>query len=592
MTMRFVLGRVDRFKALLATVAVAATMIGAASTPAEARHRHKGGYHRAGHHAVHHVRPARNRHHARAQRATGGHSSGGFLRPTYASIVVDANTGRTLSAQNESAPHHPASITKVMTLYLLFEELEKGRIRLDSDITVSQRAAAQQPTKLGLRPGSTIDVEDAIKAVVTRSANDIAVAIAENIGGDETTFAEMMTRKARSLGMYGTTFRNASGLPNPAQITTARDLSILGRAIQDRFPRYYKYFATRTFYFRGKPIANHNHLLGRVEGVDGIKTGYTAASGFNLLSSVRRDGRYVVSVVLGGRTYAQRDRIMAGLIEDNLGDASTRRTAVAVAERGEDTDRQSARVMESAPDEPVVRKVARVETRAPVQLAAAVAPVAAVEPSSEPRRINTASLDLAVPLPPAKIETRVERARPAVVTAVRAEPEAAEPATRTARRAALEGATARPLAYAATSTPSNLRWVEGPQGRVNPRAEAPRPEARIPEARNEAKAEGKSSEAKSSDARNSTAKIPLVRPGNTGWMIQIGATEDAEKAHELLTRAKGKASLASAKPFTEKVQKGGGTLWRARFAGLEEDSAEAACKSLKRSGFSCFATRN
>lgn len=589
MTMRFVLGRVDRFKALLATVAVAATMIGAASTPAEARHRHKGGYHRAGHHAVHHVRPARNRHHARAQRATGGHSSGGFLRPTYASIVVDANTGRTLSAQNESAPHHPASITKVMTLYLLFEELEKGRIRLDSDITVSQRAAAQQPTKLGLRPGSTIDVEDAIKAVVTRSANDIAVAIAENIGGDESTFADMMTRKARSLGMYGTTFRNASGLPNPGQITTARDLSILGRAIQDRFPRYYKYFATRTFYFRGKPIGNHNHLLGRVEGVDGIKTGYTAASGFNLLSSVRRDGRYIVSVVLGGKTYAQRDRIMAGLIEDNLSDASPRRTAVAVAER-EDTDRQSARVMESAPDETVARKPVRVEARAPVQLAALTS-VTPAEPVAEPRRVNTASLDLAVPLPPAKIETRVERARPAVVTAVRAEPEAAEPAGRTARRAALEGATARPLAYAATSTPSNLRWVEGPHGRVSPRAEAPRPEAKVPEARNEAKNEGKSSEAKSSEAK-ATAKIALVRPGNTGWMIQIGATEDAEKAHELLARAKGKASLASAKPFTEKVQKGGGTLWRARFAGLEEDSAEAACKSLKRSGFSCFATRN
>ena len=473
MAMRFVIGRVNRMKALLATAAVAATMIGMASTPAEARHRHHGGYHRASHHS-HHVRAGRRGHHA----VVSTRATGGFLRPTYSSIIVDANTGRTLSATNESAPHHPASITKVMTLYLLFEQLEKGRMQLDSELSISAHAAAQQPTKLGLRPGSTIDVEDAIKAVVTRSANDIAVAIAENVGGDESTFADMMTRRARALGMYGTTFRNASGLPNPGQITTARDLAILGRSIQDRFPKYYKYFATRTFYFHGQAIANHNHLLGKVEGVDGIKTGYTAASGFNLLSSVRRDGRHIVGVVLGGRSYAQRDHIMVGLIEDNLGDASTRRTAIAMADDDDDTSRQSARVMESAPDEPQeeVRKPARVEARVtPARVEARVTPAPMLAPVAPPeaaatRRVDTASLDLSIPLPPAKIETRVEKPRPAFVTAVRNEPEAAEPVGRTARRAALEGTTTRSLAYAASNTPSSLRWVEGPQGRIHPRA--------------------------------------------------------------------------------------------------------------------------
>lgn len=241
MPKRFVLC-VGRFQTFVATAAIAVGMV-AATNPAEARHH--GGYHRHTYaHRGHHSRP---RFAHRTIDRSDSVARSGYLRPTYASIIVDANTGRTLSAENENAPHHPASITKVMTLYLLFEQLEKGRLRLDSELTITPHAASQAPTKLGLRPGSTIEVEDAIKAVVTRSANDIAVAIAENIGGDEATFADEMTQKARSLGMRGTTYKNASGLPNPQQITTARDLSILGRAIQDRFPRYYKYFSTHTF---------------------------------------------------------------------------------------------------------------------------------------------------------------------------------------------------------------------------------------------------------------------------------------------------------------------------------------------------------
>ena len=219
-----------------------------------------------------------------------------------------------------------------MTLYLLFEQLEQGRLRLDSPLMISQHAAAQAPSKLGLRPGQTISVDNAIKAVVTKSANDIACAIAENVAGDEHSFAQMMTRKAHALGMRNTNYENASGLPDPNQVTTAYDLAVLGRAIQERFPRYYRYFSTPSFAYNGALHRNHNHLLGQVEGMDGIKTGYTRASGFNLLTSVRRRGHHIVAVVMGGKTAYARDRIMAGLIEENIDGGSSVRTAAAVSE--------------------------------------------------------------------------------------------------------------------------------------------------------------------------------------------------------------------------------------------------------------------
>ena len=195
-----------------------------------------------------------------------------------------------------------------------------------------------------MRPGETISVEDAIKAVVTRSANDVAVAIAEAIGQTEDNFADMMTRKARELGMSSTLYRNASGLPNDEQVTTAHDLTILGRALEERFPRYFRYFSTAEFEYDGEVIGNHNHLLGRVDGVDGIKTGYTRASGFNLLTSVHRDGRSLIAVVMGGRSAGGRDRIMENLIADHLAEASTARTATMIAEAApaERTDERAA----------------------------------------------------------------------------------------------------------------------------------------------------------------------------------------------------------------------------------------------------------
>jgi D-alanyl-D-alanine carboxypeptidase len=254
------------------------------------------------------------------------------LGPRYADIVVDSNSGEVLHESKPDEPRHPASLTKIMTLYLLFEQIEAGKLKLDSPLAVTARAAGQHPVKLGLKADQTIMVEDAIKALVTKSANDAAVVVAEAIGGTEEEFARLMTRKARALGMAGTTYVNASGLPDDEQITTAREQAVLGRAIQDRFPDYYRYFSTPSFQYRGQEMHNHNGLLGQVNGIDGIKTGYTDASGYNLVASLRRNDRHLVAVVLGGPSNAARDARMRQLLEAHVVQASTQRTAPKIME--------------------------------------------------------------------------------------------------------------------------------------------------------------------------------------------------------------------------------------------------------------------
>src|SRR5499433_2299430 len=251
---------------------------------------------------------------------------GPSYHPPYADIVIDDKSGLVLHEVSADEPRHPASLTKIMTLYLLFEQLEADKLKLDTPLPISTRAALQNPTKLGLKANQTITVEDAIKGLVTKSANDAAVVVAEAIGGSEAEFAKLMTLRARALGMTSTTYVNASGLPAEEQITTARDQAVLGRAIQHRFPLYYQYFATPSFHYKGAEMHNHNALLGQVKGVDGIKTGYTEASGYNLVSSVRRDEKHIVAVVLGGTSNAARDARMRQLIEDYISQASTRRT--------------------------------------------------------------------------------------------------------------------------------------------------------------------------------------------------------------------------------------------------------------------------
>ena len=319
---------------------LAAILMGATvgSNPADARH-HWSGYKHVAHHRNGHKHVAHHRNgyrHVAHRVARAGHSAHvKSYSPPSASIVIDGNTGSVLQALNPDALRHPASLTKIMTLYLLFEQLEAGKVRLDTPLNVSVHASEQAPTKLGLKPSGMITVEDAIQAMITRSANDVAVAAAENLGGDEDQFARLMTQKARSLGMTRTTYVNASGLPDDNQITTARDQAVLGRAIQERFPRYYKYFSTAAFVYHGHAIRNHNHLLGSVEGVDGIKTGFTRASGFNLVTSVRRGGRHLVAVVLGGRTSAQRDAHMRELISSNIKLASLGQGGPVAGEKAE-----------------------------------------------------------------------------------------------------------------------------------------------------------------------------------------------------------------------------------------------------------------
>lgn len=233
----------------------------------------------------------------------------------YASIVIDAETGQVLHAANQDTRNYPASLTKMMTLYMAFEALETGKLTLNKKLKVSRRASGMPPSKLGLKRGQTIRAEDVILALVTKSANDAAVVMAEALGGKETQFARMMTKKARALGMKRTTFRNASGLPNRGQLSTARDMAKLAQALLRDFPSYYRYFSTKTFKYAGRTYRNHNKLLKNYKGTDGIKTGYIRASGFNLVASVKRNNRRLIAVVFGGRTSRSRDRHIRKLLD-------------------------------------------------------------------------------------------------------------------------------------------------------------------------------------------------------------------------------------------------------------------------------------
>ncbi len=240
--------------------------------------------------------------------------SAGGVEARYASIVMDAETLDVLYAKNADTRNYPASLTKIMTLYMIFDALDKGKVTLKTRMKVSKRAAGQPQTNIGLRKGDRITVKDAILALVTRSANDVATVVGEHLARSEVNFAVAMTKKARTLGMTKTSFRNASGLPNRRQKSTARDMAKLGLRIQRDFPQYYHYFRTKKFTYKGRTYGNHNNLLGRYSGTDGIKTGYTRASGFNLVSSVHQGDRHLIAVVFGGRTAKSRDRHMISLL--------------------------------------------------------------------------------------------------------------------------------------------------------------------------------------------------------------------------------------------------------------------------------------
>jgi D-alanyl-D-alanine carboxypeptidase len=256
----------------------------------------------------------------------------------YAAIIIDADTGEVLHEVNPDGMNYPASLTKMMTLYLAFEALDSGQLKLDQKLPVSTHAASRAPSKLGLIPGDSVAVRDLILALVTKSANDAASVVAEGLGGSETAFAERMTQKARKLGMKNTVFHNASGLPDPLNRTTARDLATLARALYRDFPDHYHYFATREFVYHGVVHANHNHLMSSFQGMDGIKTGYINASGFNLAASAKRDNRRLIGVVMGGQSARARDAHMAQLLNEAF---ASRRSNMMVAKAEEPADAES-----------------------------------------------------------------------------------------------------------------------------------------------------------------------------------------------------------------------------------------------------------
>jgi D-alanyl-D-alanine carboxypeptidase len=568
-------------------LAVVAAALILSSDAADARH-HR--YYRV----VRHAAPIRRHAHAED------------YSPPGSSIVVDGNTGRVLHASAAEALRHPASLTKIMTLYLLFERLEAGRIKLDTQLKVSEHSAEQAPTKLGLKPGQTIAVEDAIKAVVTKSANDAAVAIAENLAGDEREFAKLMTQKAHALGMERTTYVNASGLPDDDQVTTAQDQALLGRAIQERFPRYYKFFSTEEFVYHGAAMRNHNHLLGVVGGVDGIKTGYTRASGFNLVTSVHRDGRYIVAVVMGGRSASQRDARMRELINDHIREASLRHTAPTIAEkidraepRGEAQSVAAAKVALSVhPDasaadaaanaasgiavgssDPIQPRLVRTITyrTAPVPTASMMPMPALVATPTLPPPTAPTHAPAPTTEPPARIV--VASTEPAAVaTAIKAESVKSDPAKsdfakfEPVKSEAVKADAAK--VEAADATP-NAEPAKADAGKSEPtKAEPAKPEL----------------------SKNDIAALLAPPPPHvrSGWQIQIGAFEGEDEAKQHLSEAQLKLPrmLATADRFTERVQKGDKALFRARFAGFDRATAEAACRQLKRSDIACMTVKN
>lgn len=253
----------------------------------------------------------------------------------YSGLVIEVESERVLYAHNAEELRHPASLTKMMTLYLVFEALARGELSLNDRFQASSFAVSRPPSKLGLRTGESITVEEAVLALVTQSANDAATVIAEALGGSEFNFAQMMTQKARQLGMTGSIFHNASGLPDPTQVTTAWDMFRLGKALLKDFPQYYSYFSTGRFQFRGRSFHNHNHLLENYPGTDGIKTGFVNASGYNLVASARRNGHRLIGVVFGGNSHARRDAHMRDLLDDGFAQLEGREPTLITAGLGQ-----------------------------------------------------------------------------------------------------------------------------------------------------------------------------------------------------------------------------------------------------------------
>ncbi|MGV8998379.1 MAG: D-alanyl-D-alanine carboxypeptidase [Parvibaculaceae bacterium] len=548
--------------------------------------------------------------------------------PKAASLVMDAYSGRILYQNNADAQCYPASLTKVMTLYLLFEKLQKGNITLNTRMTVSSHAASQAPSRLGLNPGSSIRVEDAILALVTKSANDVAVVVGEYIGGNEKQFATLMTSKARSMGMSRTTYMNASGLPNKSQMTTARDQATLAHKIQTDFPRYFAYFSTQSFAWDGRVIKNHNHLLGKYAGMNGLKTGYTAASGFNLTTTVKRDGRSIIGVVLGGKTARARDLQMVEMLDRTLPtaivlkDSNTKFASLgrpSVIDSGPapmpnarpDSAALNALVASTMEDEPDPDEESYTGTEQVASLTA-TKPTRAVLGTQPVRQISSlpkAPEPIAMMTPPAKL-VAVAKAEPAAPVAVVASVAPVAPVAPVAIASATTSTTATTTTVAATTTAKSsgapfdqatayalaaISKAEGPMrtasreighmivspANASEGTQVSAPTLGLRTAVNES----------AKPQRGWTDKDPLIPEGT--WIIQIGAYSDQGDAVSRIRDAikAAPSELAAAVPVTIPVKSADNrTLYRSRFGGFEgEKQARNACGRLAREKISCIA---
>lgn len=447
---------------------------------------------------------------------------------TYAGIVVDAKTGNVLYSQDADSLHYPASLTKMMTLYLTFEALEAGRIQLDTPVPFSALASAQAPTKLGVRAGGTVTVEQAILSMVTLSANDAAMALGEYVGGSEEKFAVLMNNKARALGMTRTTYRNPNGLPNTAQMTTARDQARLGIALREHFPQYYGFFSTHSFQFGKRVIGNHNHLVGSVRGVDGIKTGYTRAAGFNLVTSAQLDGRSIVGVVLGGASTPARDNQMRRLVATYLPQASLHA----------DTGKLVAQV---APERPVF------QTPAPLK------------PNVEAAAARMAAMgDIR---PPASVPTPDARYQPSSVAAFAAvTPKSANPLVAT--KPHNKNVPANEVASIAPAYAESATTTEEVDDVVT----------------------ASTKPAKADPLEDKGPRGWVIQVGVSPSKEMASDLLDNAKS-------KGGKALRSAKPYTVAFGSGSSQVYRARFGGFDDQrEATNACSVLKRSGIKCWAS--
>jgi D-alanyl-D-alanine carboxypeptidase len=484
---------------------------------------------------------------------------------SYAGIVVDAKSGQVLYEENGSARRYPASVAKVMTLYILFQELSAGNLRLSTKMTVSRHAAAAVPTKLGLRAGSTISVEDAIKSLVTLSANDMARVIAEHISGTESKFAERMTATARALGMNNTTYRNASGLPDGGQLTTVRDQAILGIAVYQHFPSYYEFFQTTSFTYAGRTYGNHNRVLGYMGAVDGIKTGYINAAGSNLLTAARKDNRHIVVVAFGFNSAASRDEKVRQLVATYLpqgrrGDYLQTAMIPVPGRQG------NVQVAVAQPSQPVFVMPMPLPGFRLAELVArngAQPQTPAIPPVTQVATANMAPVPAAAP---ADLGMQAADAANAMGAPSQA-PVPAYPSEDIIGAWLSESYNlGAPPAALGQTTPSAPLGIDG----VTPiSAEQP-------------------VDLMTSGAVATTASIPA------GWIVQIGAGPSEASARSMLSDAAGKVgSLGDFRSYVERFEQNGQVFYRARFIGFGgRDDAAAMCTQLKAQDMSCLAMQS